>query len=195
MFRFTGLFFYAMIMLGVDIIGINYFTKEQIELLSNNKYVIKVSEKSITYSDEVKLLFLQESNNGLTPKLIFEKYELIHKLHNNPKNKLKLSWLCEYAGVSRSGYYSWINNQGKINEKEINDRKDFEIILNAYNYRGYAKGVNGIYMRLKREGIIFNKKKIRRLMRKFNLNCPIRKPNPYKKCWKKCKHQIMLQIF
>ena len=38
--------------------GINYFTKEQIELLSNNKYVIKVSEKSITYSDEFKQVLI-----------------------------------------------------------------------------------------------------------------------------------------
>lgn len=45
--------------------GINYFTKDKIELLSNNKYIIKVSEKSITYSDEFKLLFLSEINNGL----------------------------------------------------------------------------------------------------------------------------------
>lgn len=33
-------------------------------------------------------------------------------------------------------------------------------------------------------GITFNKKKIRRLMRKFGLNCPIRKPNPYKRMLK-----------
>lgn len=74
MFWFTGLFFYAMIIQGVDIMGINYFTKEQIELLSSNKYVVNVSEKAITYSEEFKLIFLSEMNNGLTPKLIFEKY-------------------------------------------------------------------------------------------------------------------------
>jgi len=39
-------------------------------------------------------------------------------------------------------------------------------------------------MRLNRMGIIFNKKKIRRLMRKFGLNCPIRKPNPYRRMLK-----------
>lgn len=54
--------------------GIHYFTEEQIELLSNNKYVVKVSNKSITYSDEFKLLFLSEYNKGFTPKEIFEKY-------------------------------------------------------------------------------------------------------------------------
>ena len=34
---------------------------------------------------------------------------------------------------------------------------------------------------LHRPGIIMNVKKIRRLMRKFNLKCPIRKANPYRR--------------
>lgn len=91
--------------------------------------------------------------------------------------------MCFYAGVSRSGYYSWLNNKN-IEIQEIKDQKDFDLILKAYKFRGYDKGVNGIYMRLKRMGITFNKKKIRRLMRKFGLNCPIRKPNPYKRMLK-----------
>ena len=98
-------------------------------------------------------------------------------------NELTLSWLCKYAGVSRSGYYSWVNNPN-IEVQEQKDRNDFELILKAYNYRGYNKGVNGIYMRLLRDGIVFNKKKIRRLMRKYGLNCPIRKANPYKRMLK-----------
>lgn len=99
---------------------------------------------------------------------------------NSPKNKLSLNWLCFYAGVSRSGYYSWLKNKN-IEIKEIKDQEDFNYIIQAYKFRGYDKGVNGIYMRLKRMNIIFNKKKIRRLMRKFGLNCPIRKLNPYKR--------------
>ncbi len=35
------------------------FDKETIELLNENPYVVKVSEKSITYSDELKRLFLK----------------------------------------------------------------------------------------------------------------------------------------
>lgn len=97
---------------------------------------------------------------------------------------MTLKWLCFYAGVSRSGYYSWLKRQEYISDKEIQDQKDFDLILKAYKFRGYDKGVNGIYMRLTRMGIIFNKKKIRRLMRKFGLYCPIRKPNPYKKMLK-----------
>ena len=36
-------------------------------------------------------------------------------------------------------------------------------------------------MRLLHMGIRMNVKKIRRLMRKYNLSCPIRKPNPYRR--------------
>ncbi|MFR6693264.1 MAG: DDE-type integrase/transposase/recombinase [Dysosmobacter sp.] len=45
----------------------------------------------------------------------------------------------------------------------------------------YAKGVRGIHMRLLHMGIRMNVKKIRRLMRKYKLTCPIRKPNPYRR--------------
>ena len=39
----------------------------------------------------------------------------------------------------------------------------------------------GIYMRLLRKGIRMNHKKIRRLMKKYELFCPVRKANPYRR--------------
>lgn len=54
--------------------GVNYFTKDQVEFLSKNKYVIRVSEKAITYSEEFKNIFICEYEKGLFPKEIFEKY-------------------------------------------------------------------------------------------------------------------------
>lgn len=36
------------------------FSKETIESLKQNPYVVKVSEKSTTYSDEFKRLFIEE---------------------------------------------------------------------------------------------------------------------------------------
>ncbi|MFQ9142099.1 MAG: IS3 family transposase [Oscillospiraceae bacterium] len=65
--------------------------------------------------------------------------------------------------------------------REAKDRAAFEQILEAYRFRGYAKGVRGIHMRLLHMGIRMNVKKIRRLMRKYKLTCPIRKPNPYRR--------------
>lgn len=108
------------------------------------------------------------------------KYEIIHNAVSQDNNLLSISRMCEIAGVSRSGYYSWINAKPYREQCEANDRTDFEKILEAYKYRGYAKGARSIYMRLLHIGTVMNIKKIRRLMRKYGLKCPYRGPNPYR---------------
>lgn len=116
-----------------------------------------------------------------------EKFEIIQHMIEKDNNLLNISWLCEYAGVSRSGYYNWVSSKGVRNIKDDQDRKDFELILEAYQFRGYDKGKRGIYMRLLNMGIRMNQKKISRLMNKFNLKCPIRKANPYRRMAKALK--------
>lgn len=95
------------------------------------------------------------------------------------------------AGVSRSGYYAWTNSkknpESSMNRKEEQDRKDFDLILEAYRYKGIAKGRRGIRMRLLHKGIVMSEKKISRLMKKFHLVCPIRKANPYRRMMKAIK--------
>ena len=90
------------------------------------------------------------------------KFEIIHETINKADNKLSVSMLCEIAGVSRSGYYNWVASEEKRNEKEKQDRADFELILEAYTHRGYDKGARGIYMRLAHMDppVIMNIKKI-----------------------------------
>lgn len=99
--------------------------------------------------------------------------------------------LCEISRVSRSGYYRWKNASGKRAEKELQDHNDFTLILEAYQFRGYDKGVRGIYMRLLHMGICMNMKKIRRLMRKYELYCPIRKANPYRRIMKALRSNVV----
>ncbi|MBX4262931.1 IS3 family transposase (plasmid) [Clostridium estertheticum] len=102
-------------------------------------------------------------------------------------NLLNISLLCQTAEVSRSGYYQWQNNVDTRNEKEELDKKDFELILEAYKFRGYDKGSRGIHMRFLNQGIRMNRKKIHRLMNKYKLMCPIRKANPYRRMAKAMK--------
>ena len=109
------------------------------------------------------------------------KYALIREAFLRDDNLLKITKLCELAGVSRSGYYNWCTAEPRRKERDIADRNDFDLVLEAYRYRGYAKGARGIHMRLLHMGIIMNMKKIRRLMRKYHLKCPIRSANPYRR--------------
>lgn len=75
-------------------------------------------------------------------------YEIIHATLQKDSNRLSVLTLCELAGVSRSGYYAWIKAEPKRQARENADRKDFELILRAYKFRGYDKGARGIHMRL-----------------------------------------------
>lgn len=115
------------------------------------------------------------------------KYEIIHTAVNRENNILSISRMCEIAGVSRSGYYAWEAAAPVREKREEADRKDFDSILEAYKFRGYAKGARGIHMRLLHVGIVMNIKKIRRLMKKFCLKCPFRGPNPSRQMAKAIK--------
>lgn len=116
-------------------------------------------------------------------------FEIIMETLQNPDNLLSITELCEIAGVSRSGYYRYLNASVVRDAKEARDKTDFELILAAYKYRGYNKGARSIHMRLLHleTPVIMNIKKIRRLMKKYNLFCPIRKANPYRRMAKALK--------
>lgn len=110
------------------------------------------------------------------------KFALIREATLRDNNLLKISQLCEIAGVSWSGYYNWCASEDTRKVREDANKKDFDLILEAYKFRGYDKGARGIHMRLLHNpGIIMNVKKIRRLMRKYGLFCPIRNVDPYRR--------------
>ena len=111
------------------------------------------------------------------------KYQIVNEMAQRENNMLNVTWLCDAAGVSRSGYYHYLSTEDIRLKREEQDRQDFLIIIEAYQFRGYNKGARGIYMRLlhKNPSVHMNIKKIRRLMKKYGLFCPIRKANPYRR--------------
>ena len=90
----------------------------------------------------------------------YAKYQIIYDTMQKNDNLLNVAAMCEIAGVSRSGYYHYLSTEDQRMEREEQDRQVFILILKAYQYRGYHN---------------------RRLMRKYNLQCPIRKANPYRR--------------
>ncbi|WP_434796432.1 IS3 family transposase [Terrisporobacter vanillatitrophus] len=252
------------------------FSKEEINKLSENKYVKSVSENAITYTDEFKLLFIGEYERGKNIRQIFEgagfdieilgiarvkqasyrwrkmfksggvtgledkrslnsgrpinreltmeenlakkdaeieylkaELEFIKKLEWSErqvkKGKLQASkifglikgliynfnltgmvrHLCKIANVSTSGYYRFLKTKDYRDIKEDRDIKSRDIILKAFNHRGYKRGSRSIKMTLENEfGIKMNRKKIQRIMRKYNIICPIRKANTKKRMMK-----------
>lgn len=89
--------------------------------------------------------------------------------------------------MSRSGYYRYFSEEAKQNRiaREAADLVVKELVLNIFNRRGYKKGSRQIKMTLEHEkGICYSLKRIQRIMRKYGIVCPHRRPNPYRKMLK-----------
>ena len=105
-----------------------------------------------------------------------------------------ISFLCDEAGVSRGGYYNHFSPKA-VKRREKREEQDLallDLILEVYNFKGYKKGSREIKDFLFNEyGIIMNRKRIQRIMRKYGIICPIRKANPYKRMARNIKgHHI-----
>jgi putative transposase len=98
-----------------------------------------------------------------------------------------VKYLCEVAGVSRSGYYNYFSMKSQKQRKQ-KDKKDEIvklIILKAYHYKGYKKGARQVKMTLAGQfQVVYNLKRIRRIMKKYGIICPIRRANPYRRMMK-----------
>ncbi|MDB2091149.1 IS3 family transposase [Clostridium paraputrificum] len=260
------------------------FSDKDIEILSNNKYVLNVSKKAITYTNEFKIHFIAEYNKGKSSRTIFEEagfdsnmigfkridcsssrwrkaykengvlglddtrrnssgrprkreltkdeiivkqnaeieylraevellkklelqerqvrkgkvtaaeaFSLIESITTNSKFYSVIKHLCDVAGVSRSGYYRFLKTKDLRKQRLSEDILAMDIILKAFDHRGYKKGSRSIKMTLESEfGITYSRKRIQRIMRKFNIVCPIRKANPYKRMAKATKeHKVV----
>lgn len=98
-----------------------------------------------------------------------------------------VSYLCDVAGVSRSGYYNYFSAKSQERKKQKDEQDEIvkEVILKAFHFKGRKKGARRIKMTLAGQfNVEYNLKRIRRIMNKYAIICPIRKANPYKRMMK-----------
>ncbi|MBK5243338.1 IS3 family transposase [Clostridium sp.] len=139
---------------------------------------------------KIELQERQVKNGRLSSSLIFT---LIKNILSEVKYRNLINHLCELAGVSRSGYYNYLKSEYKRNIRELRDWGFKKIILMAYDHRGYKKGSRSIKMVLEQEfNVIINRKCIQRIMRKYNIKCPIRKANPYRRMMKATREHTVV---
>ncbi|WP_369824265.1 IS3 family transposase [Sporosarcina sp. P3] len=118
------------------------------------------------------------------------KFELIHDTMTRYGLKRMVSYLCEVMGVSRSGYYNYFaeqSSQKRAAHEQVDERLRDQI-LKAYRFKKRKKGARQIKMTLQNHyHITYNLKRIRRIMKKYGIVCPIRKANPYRRMAKATK--------
>lgn len=106
-----------------------------------------------------------------------------------------VNYLCNVSGVSRSGYYNYFSSKSqKTREKrEAKDQLVRDVILKAFNFKRRKKGARQIKMTLQGQyGILYNLKRIRRIMKKYDIVCPVRKANPYRRMMKATQEHRVL---
>lgn len=93
--------------------------------------------------------------------------------------------------MSRSGYYRWLSAEQKRQQRAYEDEQDYLLLRTHYDALQGKAGALVIKMRLEHlSGVIMNHKKIRRIMRKYQLIAKIRQANPYRKMAKATQEHL-----
>lgn len=168
-------------------------TKEEIIERQDAKIKLLEGQVELLKKLDAKERLVVQKNNKIKPSDVFE---IIKEVINKYNFKNMIGYLCELAGVSRSGYYYYLNSNDNRMKREQRDLEHRNIILKVFNRRGYKKGSRSIKMVLEDEfNIIYSLKRIRRIMNKYEIICPYRKSNPYKRIAKATiEHRVIKNI-
>lgn len=81
-----------------------------------------------------------------------------------------VSTACEAAGVSTSGFYDWVDRcVAGPSERQVADDELVALMRDIYEASEGNYGVPRMWKQLRRAGLVVNKKKVRRLMRREGL--------------------------
>ncbi len=77
---------------------------------------------------------------------------------------------CNASGVSPSGYYDWCEREAAgPTEREVADAQLVELMVEIWEASDRSYGVPRMWRELRRAGIVVNRKKVHRLMRRHGL--------------------------
>lgn len=100
------------------------FTESELNKLSKNKNVLRVSSKSITYSYEFKKIFISESLKGKLPRIIFEENGFdIEVIGISRIEQAADCWKKSYKSNGVSGLKDTRNqNLGRTSKRKLSDQ-------------------------------------------------------------------------
>lgn len=161
------------------------------EIIARQEAKIKLLEAQLEYVKKLdwneRRLLVNEENLSKS-----ERFELIQSAIKQGFGRMT-GYLCKLLDVSRSGYYNYLVSADKRQERALKDEHAGALVQKAFHRRGFKKGSRSVKMTLEHEyATVYNLKRIKRLMKKFNLVCPHRRPNPYRRMAKATlEHRIV----
>lgn len=102
------------------------FNSSEIQQLSSNPNIIKVSPKSITYSEAFKVTFVSEYLAGSLPRVIFEKYKFDSEIVGLKRIEQCASrWKKQYLEQGNLGLQdSRSKNSGRPSTKPLTEEQE-----------------------------------------------------------------------
>ncbi|MDT8976363.1 IS3 family transposase [Paenibacillus sp. chi10] len=148
------------------------------EKLRRAEAKIKLLEIENEFLKKLKALERQAKQDKSTSL----RFELVNRTVRQFSIKGLTRHLCSLAKVSVSGYYRWLSAEDTRQQKEEADERDLLLIKTHFDRLNGKAGALVIKMNLENvDNVVMNHKKIRRLMRKYNLIAKVRRANPYRK--------------
>ncbi|WP_434091785.1 IS3 family transposase [Rossellomorea vietnamensis] len=161
------------------------------ELSTEEKLARMEAENNLLKAENELLKKIRFAERGAKEQVLKlsadQKFNLIRSTIKKYNLKRMVAYLCNIAGVSRQGYYNYFSPKQieRRKEKEKKDEVLRDLVLQAYKFKKRKKGARQIKMVLKGQfKIVFNLKRIRRIMNKYDIQCPFRRANPYKRIMK-----------
>lgn len=187
-----------------DILSMYELTPEDFSISTRNnilkklRYWKKTDEEQTDHDDQVlriqyaRMIKLRhmledtlhdigESFNSLTPPERKDVCRLLQNMPVDPNGVYAITSVLRITGIPRSTYYGILKNEAyeqNYRDRQMRDDRDVDIIRQVMDYKNIRKGARQIYMDMYDiAGVQFGLKRIRRLMRKYQLSCDIRKPS------------------
>ena len=106
------------------------------------------------------------------------KYHIIYR----HRTEYPVTVMCEFFGVSRSGYYAFVHRLGRLEK----DAALAEVIAQQREHSFRTYGYRRMWLWLKSQNIFHNPKTVLRVMKKYNLLSEIRR----RRKWKQMGQQV-----
>lgn len=89
------------------------------------------------------------------------KYEAIR----GNSTRFDVKKMCDVLGVKRGSYYKWLKSQINGEQRELDEKKEIEIIESVFESSDRIWGYRNITKELKSKGVLISEYRVRRLMR------------------------------
>ena len=94
------------------------------------------------------------------------KYHIIYR----HRTEYPVTVMCEFFGVSRSGYYAFVHRLGRLEK----DAALAEVIAQQREHSFRTYGYRRMWLWLKSQNIFHNPKTVLRVMKKYNITCSLK---------------------